>query len=67
MRTLTPHFQQWAEHPDQKKKKSVNKETQALNDTTDQTDLLFIEHFIQKQNTLFFQVHIQHSLGQITS
>ena len=49
-------------------KQKINKETQALNDTTDQIDLLFIEHSTQKwQNTLSSQVHMEHSPGQITS
>ena len=46
----------------------VNKETQASNDTLDQTDVTDIRHSIQKQqNTLSSQVHVEHSPGQITS
>ena len=53
---------------DRSSKQKINKETQALNDTTDQTDLIFIEHSTQKsQNTLSSQVHTEHSPGEITS
>ena len=43
----------------------INKETHALNDTLDKMDLfIFIGHSIQKQqNTLSFQVHMEHSPG----
>ena len=41
-RLIIPHLQQWIYHPDKK----IKKETQALNDTLEQTDLLiFIGHF----------------------
>ena len=36
--TLTPHFQQWTDHPD---RKSTRKQ-QDLNDTLDQMDLIDI-------------------------
>ena len=49
---------------DRSSKQKINKETQALNDTTDQTDLIFIEHSTQKsQNTLSSQVVREHSSG----
>ena len=44
-------------------RQKINKETQALNDTLDQIDLIFIEHSTEKQNTHFFQVHMEHSPG----
>ena len=50
---------------DRSSKMKINKETQALNDTLDQTDLTDIyKHSIQKQqNTLSSQVHMEHSPG----
>ena len=52
-------------HPDPPKKKSIRK--QALSDTLDQIDLIFIEHSIQKQqNTHSFQVQIEHSSELVT-
>ena len=46
----------------------INKETEALNDTLNKMDLIFIGHSIQKQQiTLSSQVHMEHSPGQITS
>ena len=45
-------------------RQKINKETQALNDTLDQKELIFIQHSIQKQqNTHSSQVHMEHSLG----
>ena len=53
---------------DRSSRQKINKETQALNDTIDLIDLIFIGHSIQKQQiTLSFQVHTEHSPGQITS
>ena len=51
---------------DRSSKQKINKETQALIDTTDQIDLIdiYIEHSTQKwQNTLSSQVHTEHSPG----
>ena len=51
---------------DRSSKQKINKETQALNDTIDQIDLidLFIGHSIQKQQiTLSSQVCTEHSPG----
>ena len=50
---------------DRSSKMKINKETEALNDTIDQIDLLlFIGHSIQKQQiTLSSQVHTEHSPG----
>ena len=50
---------------DRSSRQKINKETQALNDTIDQIDLiLFIGHSIQKQQiTLSSQVHMEHSPG----
>ena len=43
---------------------TINKETQVLNDTLDEMDLIDIfEHSIQMQNILSFQVHMEHSPG----
>ena len=47
-----------------------NQQTEPLNDTLDQMDLsyIYIEHSIPKQlSTHSFQVHMEHSPGQITS
>ena len=53
---------------DRSPRQKINKESQALNDALNQMDLIdIIEHSIQKkQNTYFFQVHTEHSLGLIT-
>ena len=49
---------------DRSSRQKINKGTQALNDTLDQMDLIFIEHSIQKQqNTYSLKVHIEHSAG----
>ena len=50
---------------DTSSKMKINKETQALNDTLDQLDIIvFIGHFIQKQqNTLSSQLLMAHSSG----
>ena len=49
---------------DRSSKQKINKETQALNDTIDQIDLIFIEHSTRKwQSTLSSQVHTDHSPG----
>ena len=48
-------------------RQKINKEIMALNNTLDQRDLINIENFFQKQqNTHSFQVHMEHSPGQIT-
>ena len=53
---------------DRSSRQKINKETQALNDTLEEMDLMFIGHSIRKQqNTLSSQVHMEHSPGQITS
>ena len=56
---------------DRSSRQKINKETQALNDTIDQIDLIdikFIGHSIRKQQiTLSSQVHTEHSPRQITS
>ena len=55
---------------DRTTKQKISKETQALNNTMDQSELLdiYIGHFTPKQrNSPFFQVHTKHSPGQITS
>ena len=58
--TLTPHLQQWTDHPDRKS-------TRQLNEALDEMDSIFIGHSIQKQqNTHSSQVHMEHSLGLIT-
>ena len=45
-------------------RQKINKEPQALHDTIDKIDLIFIGHSIQKQQiTLSFQVHTEHSPG----
>ena len=45
-------------------RQKINKETQALNDTLDQMNFIFIEHSIQKQLTTHSsQVHTEHSAG----
>ena len=50
---------------DRSSKMKINKETEALNDTIDQIDLIDISgHFIQKQQiTLSSQVRMEHSPG----
>ena len=50
---------------DKSSRQKINKETQALNDTLDQMDLIDIYRaFHQKQqNTHSFQVHMEHSPG----
>ena len=49
---------------DRSSKMKINKETEALNGTTDQIDLIFIEHSIPKQQiTLSSQVSTEHSPG----
>ena len=49
---------------DRSSKMKINKETEASNDTIDQTDLIFIGHSIQKQQiTLSSQVRTEHSPG----
>ena len=49
---------------DRSSRQKTNKETQALNDTLDQIDLIFIEHSTRKwQNILSSQVHMKHSPG----
>ena len=49
-------------------KMKINKETQALNDTLNQMDLIYTGHSIQKQqNTLSSQVLMEHSPGWIIS
>ena len=53
---------------DRSSKQKINKETQALNDTIDQVDLIFIGQSIQKQQiTLSSQVHMEYSPGKIIS
>ena len=55
---------------DRSTKQKISKETQTLNNTMDQSELLdiYIGHFTPKQrNSPFFQVHTKHSPGQITS
>ena len=47
---------------DRSSKQKINKETQVLNDTLDEMDLIDIfRHFIQMQNTPSSQVHMEHS------
>ena len=44
---------------DRLSRQKINKETQALNDTLDQMELIFMQHFIQKQQkTHSSQVHL---------
>ena len=53
---------------DRSSKQKINKETQVLNDTLDEMDLIDIFktfHEMQK-NTASSQVHIQHSPGEAT-
>ena len=53
---------------DRSSKMVINKETQALNDTLNKMDLIFIGYSIQKQwNTLSSQVLTEHSSGKIVS
>ena len=47
---------------DRSSKMKINKETQALNDTLNKMDFIFIRHSTQKQqNTLSSQVLMEHS------
>ena len=49
---------------DRSSKQKINKETQALNDTIDQIDLIFIGHSIQKQQSILSsQMCMEHSPG----
>ena len=50
---------------DRSSKQKINKETQALNDTTDQIDLIDIYRtfYPEWQNTLSSQVYMEHSPG----
>ena len=64
---LTPHLQQWADHPDRKS----TKKHKALNDALDQMDLIDIYrtfHPKEAEYTLFSSAHetfsrIDHILG----
>ena len=48
-------------------RQKINKETQALNESLDQIDLIDVYRAFQKQqNTHSFQEHMEHSSGQIT-
>ena len=52
---------------DRSSRKKVNNETQALNNTLVQMDLIVLEHSTPKQqNTYSSQAHMKHSPGQIT-
>ena len=49
---------------DRSSKMKINKETEAVNDTIDQIELIFLGHSIQKQQiTLSSQVRTEHSPG----
>ena len=50
---------------DRSSRQKINKKTQALNDTLDQMDSIFIGHSIQKQQNTHSEVHMEYS-GQIT-
>ena len=54
---------------DRSSRRKINKETEALNDTLDQMDLIDIYRMFhrKRQNTLSSQVHVEHSPGQIIS
>jgi len=54
---------------DRSSKQKINKETQVLNDTLDEMDLIDVfRTFHQMQrNTPFSQVHMEHSPGETTS
>ena len=60
---LSPHLQQWTDHPDRK----IHKETQALNEALDQMDLIDIYRTFHPKATHSSQVHMEHSLRLITS
>ena len=48
-------------------RQKINKATEILNDTIEQLDLIFSGHYIQNnQNTHYFQVHMEHTLGPTT-
>ena len=51
---LTP----WTDHQNK-----INKETQVLNDTLDEMDLISSGHSIQMQKNTSSQVHMEHSSG----
>ena len=59
---FTTHSRQWADHQNK-----INKETQVLNDTLDEMDLISSGHSIQMQNIPSSQEHMKHSPGQTTS
>ena len=50
---------------DRSSRQKISKKTQALNDTLDQMDSIFIGHSIQKQQNTHSEVHMEYS-GQIT-
>ena len=50
---------------DRSSRQKINKETQALNDTLDQMDLIDIYRafHLEEAKYTFFQVHVEHSPG----
>ena len=54
---------------DRSTKQKINKETQTLNDTIDQLDLIDIDRIFHPKTMkfTFFQAHMEPSPGQITS
>ena len=55
---------------DRSSKQKINKETQVLNDILNEMDVIdnFSTHSVQMlKNTLYYQVHMEHSPGQTTS
>ena len=66
---IVGHFHTPLTPIDRSSRQKINKETQALNDTIDQIDLIDIfEHSTRKwKNTISSQVHTGHSPEQITS
>ena len=48
-------------------KQKINKETQGLNDTLDEMDLIDIFRTLHPNAEYSFQVHMEHSPGETTS
>ena len=62
--TLIPYCHHQTDHPD---RRSIRKNRPYMTHQIGWTQLTFIRHSIQKeQNTLSFQVYMEHSPGQIT-